>query len=59
LLKSLVEASDNHYKATAVVKEVMAIKKLLESPFAGKHPKPISNGTKVAAARRQWKPPKP
>jgi hypothetical protein len=43
-----------------VAKEVMAIKygnttghsikKFLESPFAGKHPKPISKGTKAAAA---------
>jgi hypothetical protein len=43
-----------------VAKEVMAIKygnrtglsieKVLESPFAGKHPKPISNGAKAAAA---------
>jgi hypothetical protein len=44
---SLVEAPAKHYKATAVTKEVMAIKygnttghsikKFLESPFAGKH----------------------
>jgi hypothetical protein len=57
---SLVEAPANHYEATAVAKEVMAIKygnttghsikKFLESPFAGKHPKPISKGTKAAAA---------
>jgi hypothetical protein len=43
-----------------VVKEVMAIifgnktglsiKNFLEAPFAGKHPKPISKGTKAAAA---------
>jgi hypothetical protein len=43
-----------------VAKEVVAIKygnttghsikKLLESPFAGKHPKLIPKGTKVAAA---------
>jgi hypothetical protein len=43
-----------------VAKEVMvikygnttghSIKKFLESPFAGKHPKPISKGTKAAAA---------
>jgi hypothetical protein len=43
-----------------VAKEAMAIKygntighsikKFLESPFAGKHPKPISKGTKAAAA---------
>jgi hypothetical protein len=43
-----------------VAKEVMAIKyinktshsitKFLESPFAGKHPKLISKGTKAAAA---------
>jgi hypothetical protein len=45
--------------STAVVKEVMAIKygnttghsikKFLESPFAGKHPKLISKSTKAAA----------
>jgi hypothetical protein len=43
-----------------VAKEIMAInysnktrhsiKKFLESPFAGKHPKPISKGAKAAAA---------
>jgi hypothetical protein len=27
-----------------------SIKKILESPFAGKHPKPTSKGTKAAAA---------
>jgi hypothetical protein len=27
-----------------------SINKFLESPFAGKHPKPISKGTKAAAA---------
>jgi hypothetical protein len=27
-----------------------SISKFLESPFAGKHPKPISKGTKAAAA---------
>jgi hypothetical protein len=57
---SLVEAPANHCKATTVAKEVMAImfgnrtshsiKKFLESPFAGKHPKLISKGTKAAAA---------
>ena len=57
---SLVEAPANHYKATTVAKEVMAIKygnttgdsikKFLESPFAGKHPKLINKGTKAAAA---------
>jgi hypothetical protein len=57
---SLVEAPANHCKATAMAKEVMvikygnatghSIKKLLESPFAGKHPKLISKGTKAAAA---------
>ena len=56
---SLVEALANHRKATTVAKEVMAvkysnttgksIKKFLELPFAGKHPKPISKGTKAAA----------
>jgi hypothetical protein len=50
----------SHCKATAVAKEVMAIqysnptglsiKKFLESPFAGKHPKLIKKGTKAAAA---------
>ena len=57
---SLVEAPANHWKATTVAKEVMAIKysnktglsitKLLEAPFAGKHPKLIKKGTKAAAA---------
>jgi hypothetical protein len=47
----LVEAPADHCKATTVAKEVMAIKYgnttshsitiSLESPFAGKHPKPI------------------
>ena len=56
----LVEAPANHYKANAVAKEVMAIKygnktghpikKFLEAPVAGKHPKPIRKGTKAAAA---------
>ena len=46
---SLVEAPANHFKATTVAKEVMAImpgnrtslsiEKFLEAPFAGKHPK--------------------
>jgi hypothetical protein len=50
----------NHYSATAVAKDVVAIKygntkghsikKFHESPFAGKHPKPILQGTKAAAA---------
>jgi hypothetical protein len=57
---SLVEAPANHHKSTAVAKEAMAIKygnttghsikNFLEAPFAGKHPKPISKGTKAAAA---------
>jgi hypothetical protein len=57
---SLVEAPANHRKATTVAKEVMAIKygnttghsikKFLESPFAGKHPKLMRKGPKVAAA---------
>jgi hypothetical protein len=48
---SLVEAPSNSGKAAAEAKEVMAnmlgnktglsIAKLLEAPFAGKHPKPI------------------
>jgi hypothetical protein len=48
---SLVEANSNCGKASAVAKEVMAIKysnqtglsitKFLEAPFAGKHPKLI------------------
>jgi hypothetical protein len=56
----LVEAPENHRKATTVVKEVMAIKysnktshsakKFHESPFAGKHPKLIHKGAKAAAA---------
>jgi hypothetical protein len=58
---SLVEAPANHYKASAVVEEVMAIKygnttghsinNFPESPFAGKHPKLIAKGTKAAAAK--------
>jgi hypothetical protein len=57
---SPVEAPANHYEATAVAKEVVAIKhgittghsttKFLESPFAGKHNKLIQKGTKAAAA---------
>ena len=57
---SLVEAPANHCKASTVAKEVMAIMpgnrtdlsitKLLEAPFAGKHPKLINKGTKAAAA---------
>jgi hypothetical protein len=49
---SLVEAPSNKCKAAAVAKEAMAIRysnktslsieKLLEAPFAGKHPKLIS-----------------
>jgi hypothetical protein len=49
---SLVEAPANYNKATTVVTEFIAINygnttdnsinKLLESPFAGKHPKLIS-----------------
>jgi hypothetical protein len=57
----LVEAPANHWKATTVAKEVMAIKygnttghlikkKNLEAPFAGKYLKLISKGAKVAAA---------
>jgi hypothetical protein len=57
---SLVEAPANHCKAITVAKEAMAIRysnktslsieKFLEEPFAGKHPKLISKGTKAAAA---------
>jgi hypothetical protein len=60
---SLVEAHSNCDKAAAVAKKVMAmkygnkmghsIKKLLESPFAGKHPKLIEKGTKAAETGRQ------
>jgi hypothetical protein len=56
----LVEAPANHWKATTVAKEVMAImpgnrtslsiEKFLEPPFAGKHPKLIKKDTKAAAA---------
>jgi hypothetical protein len=56
----LVEAPVNHRKSTTLVKEVKAIKygnttgisitKIFESPFAGKHPKLISKGTKATAA---------
>jgi hypothetical protein len=58
---SLFEARSNNGKATAVAKEVMAIKysnqtglsieKFLEAPFAGKHPKLI----KRAPRRRRPK----
>jgi hypothetical protein len=57
---SLVEAPSNNGKTAAVAKEVMAImpgnrtglliEKFLEAPFAGKHLKLISKGTKAAAA---------
>jgi hypothetical protein len=57
---SLVEAPANHYKAAAVAKKAMAIKygnttghsikKFLESPFAGIHPKLILKGNKAAVA---------
>jgi hypothetical protein len=57
---SLVEAPANHFEASTVAKEAMAImlgnkaglsiKKFPESPFAGKHPKLISKGNKAAAA---------
>jgi hypothetical protein len=57
---SLVEAPFNCCKAAKVSKEAIAIKyinktshsirKFLESPFAGKHPQPISKGTKAKAA---------
>jgi hypothetical protein len=57
---SLVEAHANYFKAFTVAKEVMAIrfdnrtslsiKKFLEAPFAGKHPKLVKEGTKATAA---------
>jgi hypothetical protein len=60
---SLVGAPVNQYKATTGAKKVVAIsyrntkshsiEKFLESPFAGKHPKLIKNGTKAARPRRQ------
>ena len=60
---SLVKASANHRKATTVAKEAMAIKysnktglsitKLLEAPFAGKHPKLIKKATRRRRPRRQ------
>jgi hypothetical protein len=56
----LVEAPASHYEATAVAKEVMAIKygnttghsikKFLEAPVAGKHSKLMRKGTKAAVA---------
>jgi hypothetical protein len=56
---SLVEAPANHRKATAVAKEAIAIKpgnrtslsieKVLEVPFAGKHPKPTEKVTAAEA----------
>ena len=64
---SLVEAPPNCGKAAAVAKEAMAIRfgsstslsieKLLEAPFAGKHPKLIKKGTKAAAAEAAVQPP--
>ena len=60
---SLVGPPANHRKASTVAKEAMAIKygnttghsikKFLESPSAGKHPKLISNDTKAAAAEAE------
>jgi hypothetical protein len=60
---SLVKAPSNCGKAAAVAKGAMAIKygntkghsikKFLESPSAGKHPKLISNDTKAAAAEAE------
>jgi hypothetical protein len=57
---NLIEAPTSHRKSTAGVKEVSAIKygsttghsikNFLELPFAGKHPKLTSKGTKAAAA---------
>jgi hypothetical protein len=57
---STFEAPADHFKASTVAKEVMAIMpgnrtglsitKLLEASFAGKHPKLIEKGTKAAAA---------
>ena len=54
-----VEAPANHYKASTVAQEAMAImpanktgvsiSKPLEAPFAGKHPELIKMGTKAAA----------
>jgi hypothetical protein len=59
----LVEAPANHWKATTVAKEVMAIKysnktslsieKFLEAPFAGKHPKLIKRAPRRRRPRRQ------
>jgi hypothetical protein len=57
---SLAEAPANHRRASALAKEAMAImpgnrtslsiSKLLEAPFAGKHPKLINTSTEAAAA---------
>jgi hypothetical protein len=57
---SLVKAPANHWKATTVAKEAMAIMpgnrtslsivKFLKALFAGKHPKLIKKGNKAAAA---------
>jgi hypothetical protein len=66
---NLVEAPANHYEATAVANEVMAIKygittghsitKFLDSPFAGKHSKLIQTETRRRRPKRQWQLPKP
>jgi hypothetical protein len=63
---SLVEAPTNHCKASTVANEVMAImfgnktgrsiEKFPESPYAGKHPKLITKGTKEAAAEAAVRP---
>jgi hypothetical protein len=60
---SLVEAPANHRKAATVAKKVMAIMpgnstglsitKLLEAPFAGKHPKIINTSTRRRRPKRQ------
>jgi hypothetical protein len=59
----LVEASANYWKATTVAKEVMAIKygnttgnsikKFLEAPFAGKHPRSCERVSRRRRPRRQ------
>jgi hypothetical protein len=59
---SLVGAPVNHSKASTVAKKAMAImpgnrtslsiSKLLEAPFAGKHPKLIKKGTKEVVIKR-------
>jgi hypothetical protein len=52
---SLVEAPANHRKATTVAKEVrrLSLEKLLEAPFAGKHPNSLKRAPRRRRPKRQ------